>query len=157
MKRSSKDHLLLSNATFDLLDKENSKVVLTGISNNNGIINWKDTENNSVKVIPDGEYYLVETSAPVGYLLGDKWEITITNGFPSRLIGNQGSASNLDKVTIDGIIFYQQDDILTLYYDDQKLPNLPLTGGSGIYWYILSGFLLVLTGGSLIIYKKINS
>ena len=63
----------------------------------------------------------------------------------------------LDKVTIDGVTFYQQDGILTLYYDNQKIPNLPFTGGTGIYWYILSGFLLVLIGGSVVIYKKINS
>ena len=44
-------------------------------------------------------------------------------------------------------------DILVFQYENTALYDLPEAGGSGIYWYMLGGVLLMMAG-SLLVYKK---
>ena len=39
------------------------------------------------------------------------------------------------------------------YFEDDVLYELPSTGGAGIYWYTISGTLLMIAG-MLVLYKK---
>ena len=43
--------------------------------------------------------------------------------------------------------------ILTYYFENQVVYSLPSAGGPGIYWYTLSGTLLM-AGAALIVYRQ---
>ena len=83
-----------------------------------------------------------ETKAPTGYSLSNTvWEIEFVNGIPN-ISRNQ---NNIDKDKTDGKIVF--------YIGNTALYALPDAGGSGIYWYMFSGILLM-AGTALITYKK---
>ena len=128
-------------------------VVYAGTSGKNGVISWTLNGNSYTDVFPDGEYILEETKAPVGFSLGESWTITITNGIPSNVVGTKGVGDNTNITQIDGVTFYKQNNVLTLYYDNTSLYELPSTGGPGIYLYMLGGVLLLMAG-ALMVYNE---
>ena len=139
VKRSSsstEDNLIpLKDAEFTLQGPDNE--TYTGTSDENGTVTWKQGGKEFTGAFPDGEYKLTETKAPAGYELGNSITFTIKEGIPENL-GTDNS----------GIV---KDGILTFYYDNTALYTLPGSGGSGIYWYLCGGMLL-LAVASLIVY-----
>lgn len=139
VKRSSsstEDNLIpLKDAEFTLQGPDNE--TYTGTSDENGTVTWKQGGKEFTGAFPDGEYKLTETKAPAGYELGNSITFTIKEGIPESL-GTDNA----------GIV---KDGILTFYYDNTALYTLPGSGGSGIYWYLFGGMLL-LAAASLIVY-----
>ena len=141
VKRSSsstEDNLIpLKDAEFTLQGPDNE--TYTGTSDENGTVTWEQDGKDFTGAFPDGDYKLTETKAPAGYELGNSITFTIKEGIPENL-GTDNA----------GIV---KDGILTFYYDNTALYTLPGSGGSGIYWYLCGGMLL-LAVASLIVYKN---
>ena len=118
-----------------------------GKSNDDGILEWFTDESCTEKLegtIPIGTYTLTEETAPTGYSKTDKtWTVEIGSGVSITENGTPGSTLQGESV----------GDILTFTISNDALFSLPSAGGSGIYWYILGGVLLMMAG-SLLVYKK---
>ncbi len=155
VKRKSDENTPLPNAEFELTLSSDG-TTYSGESGSDGVIAWKDSSGEDyTEPIPDGTYTLEETKAPTGYILGGTWTITITDGIPTAVnpAGNLGTAEGGTTVENGSVTFYNQNGILTLYYDNEVRYNLPSAGGPGIYWYTLSGTLLM-AGAALIVYRQ---
>ena len=88
-------------------------------------------------------------TAPTGYSKNTaSWEITFTNGIPTSIISSDKSEGNKGAITPANV-----SNVDTYYYKNEALFSLPESGGSGIYWYMLGGVLLMMAG-SLLVYKK---
>ena len=162
IKRSASNHdNYLEGAEFGLYKKNNNSVdrnpSYTGKSNSQGLINvWKDVSNGNAEIksqfIPAGTYILKETKAPNAYQLSDEeWTITITE---------KGNVSVKDKsgATINEIVNLPEIEGLDknsvyFYFDNTILYELPSTGGSGIFLYMVGGVLLMMAA-SLLLYKN---
>ena len=117
---------VLSGAEF-MLEKD-GKVISEKISEKDGKIVFKELE--------EGTYILTETKPPKGYTLPrvNTWTIQIScdldkNEYKAEIVGNEnvGSGTQSDPFIITNTPTYE----------------LPSTGGSGIYWYMFSGMLLM--------------
>ena len=129
---SSEDKTLtLEGAEFELKNIDDDNTIYKGVSDANGIVKFTGT-------FPDGFYTLTETAAPTGYALGDPVTFEMKDGVPVNM-------NNETAVIKDGI--------LTFYYANEALYSLPSSGGSGIYWYILGGMLLMMAA-VLMVYKQ---
>jgi LPXTG-motif cell wall-anchored protein len=114
----------------------------TGTSDTNGVV-WDGT------TIADESYVLKETKAPAGYALNSEtWNVVVTNGIP--VITKSSGEEVKHKVEVD-----TKSNTVTakFYFEDEVLYSLPSTGGRGIYWYLVSGTLLMMAA-VLIIYKN---
>ena len=107
----------------------------TYISDTNGLV--------FDKKLPTGKYYLREIKAPEGYsCLENTVEIQVTE--------TGVTASGSEKVT------YSNDGkVCTITVKNDMLYELPSAGGSGIFWYMISGVLLMMAC-ALILYKNIR-
>ena len=162
VKRNGNDHSqFLEDAVFGLYFKTGDLVasdpVYTGESDARGIIaSWMPKNSSTTinsKDIPVGTYILKEITAPDGYKLSDvEWEIDIAEtsvtirhsaGTDFTTI-NSVSAGDLTKLELEGEYYY---------YDNTMSYDLPEAGGSGIYWYTVSGALLMM-GAALIVYRE---
>ena len=102
-----------------------------------------DIELNNLR---NGEYRLTEVTAPTGYmLLSSPICFTVSNG--TVTLTNEGTVSNMCKLTPDST----NPPVLTI--KNQKLYSLPESGGSGIYWYMIGGMVLMSTA-AWILYKN---
>lgn len=150
IKRSSSEgNPPLGGAEFKL---SNGDGQFKGTSESGGVVQWKDSSGAPVKIIPDGIYTLEEEKAPQGYIKGQSWTIKIENGFPTSINGKQGKGLLESKVMVGNVNFYKQEGILTLYYDNDTLYELPEAGGPGTFGYTIGGVLLLMAG-TLILYK----
>lgn len=150
VKRSSSEgNPILGGAEFKL---SGSTGQFIGTSGADGVVQWKNSNGDSVKIIPDGTYMLEEEKAPQGYVKGQSWTIEIENGFPISIVGTQGEGLPESKVPVGEVNFYKQEGILTLYYDNDTLYELPEAGGPGTFGYTIGGVLLLMAG-TLILYK----
>lgn len=150
VKRSSSEgNPTLGGAEFKLSNVDRQ---FEGTSGSDGVVQWKNSSGDPVKIIPDGTYTLEEEKAPQGYIKGQSWRIKIENGFPSSIVGTQGEGLSESKVTVGEVNFYKQEGILTLYYDNDTLYELPEAGGPGTFGYTIGGVLLLMAG-TLILYK----
>ena len=135
--------LKLENAIFTLT-KEGSEPYYGKSEAETGIIKWYTDENCNTELIgyiPDGEYSFQEIKAPEGYMKSTViWNIYIENGSPESIkIGEQEVSGNM------------VNDILTYYFVNVALYELPSAGGPGIFLYMIGGTLLLMAG-SLMIY-----
>ncbi len=108
----------------------------------------------TVKVQP-GTYILAETKAPAGFALsGETWTIDIAeNGVLQSIKKNDENGNPMDTPMqpeydqTNGIV------MATFYFDNVMFYELPSTGGTGIYWYMFGGVLLM-AAASLITYRN---
>ena len=110
----------------------------------------KSTSTPELPKLAPGAYYLEETKAPVGCsLLGEKiyfrqsqGTITLTDK-DGNILTSTPTMWNLSK----------KDNTFTLTIKNDVVYNLPSTGGSGIYWYMIGGILLMFAA-AWILYKN---
>lgn len=134
---SSEDKtLILEGAEFELKNNDDN-TVYKGVSDKNGIVNWKIGDTEFTDVFLNGTYTLTETAAPTGYMLGKPVTFEMKDGVPVKM-------DDENAVIKDGI--------LTFYYANEAIYSLPSSGSSGIYGYLLGGMLLMMAA-SLIVYK----
>ena len=110
------------------------------------------TGNPELLKLSSGYYKLVETTAPTGYqLLDEEIYFKVQDGYVTLIDGEKGNniADNKTAMweieTISGTI--------TIKIKNDVLYSLPSAGGPGIYWYTLSGTLLM-AGAALIVYRQ---
>ena len=132
----------LAGAEFEL--KQGDHTIATGKSGSNGKITWTlseyaNTNNISLDRL-DGSYTIHETKAPEGYILHETdWTLTFKNGLLTKLDNSdvKGTAEN-------GVV---------INLTNKKVYDLPSTGGSGIYLYMIGGVLLMFAA-AWILYKN---
>lgn len=97
--------------------------------------------------LPSGYYKLVETKAPTGYQLLDKnIYFKVEDGNVALINGNTGMViDNEDMWEIDST-----SGTITIKIQNKVIYDLPEAGGPGVYWYTLSGTLLMI-GAALIV------
>ena len=145
----------LQDATFEL--KQGDTLIATGTSGADGMVTWipEEINSNSDETYNmqnlSGTYVLTETKAPSGYQLlkSASWTLTFdSNGKLTNVAGSDSKfdtyISKADGNATDGIVVTLKNDLLY---------ELPETGGSGTYWYTLSGTLLMM-GAALIVYRE---
>jgi len=114
--------------------------------------NLTSSENGQIDmgILALGKYYLVETSAPAGYiLLSEPVEITVKkDGVTYSQIGNSLSQSK------DGIIHQNETDPYTLIVTNNAGYELPATGGPGPRLFTILGSILVFGAGALLWRKR---
>lgn len=96
--------------------------------------------------LTSGDYRLTEVTAPSGYmLLSSPISFTVSNG--TVRLTDEGTVSNMCELTTDST------NLPVLTIKNQKLYSLPESGGSGIYWYMIGGMVLMSTA-AWILYKN---
>lgn len=125
-----------------------TKSIFNGTSDDNGIIQW----DNRITPLENGTYLLKETKAPDGYSCGGEWRIVIENGLPKTIEGTLGTDDTATPIGGPTFTCYLNDGVVTVYYDNTPLYNLPSAGSSGIFGYMMGGTLLLMAG-TLILYK----
>ena len=157
-RNGNKPEERLSGAEFELYELKEEDVAseasYRGVSDNNGVIdkwvNLKTEESINGKFIK-GEYVLRETKAPEGYSLSTvQWKIKITDtdvivSMYNSSGSNPQAVSEAEKTELNLTGNYY-------YYDNVMLYELPNTGGSGIFWYLISGTAFMMAA-SLILYR----
>lgn len=139
VKKSADDDVVLSGAEFELKNTDNT-LIATGKSGDGGAIEWTSEDNNDLFTL-HGDYTIHETKAPVGYM---KNETDWTLHFDDN-----GLLTQLDNVSVKGTA----KDGVVITLTNQKVYTLPSTGGNGIYWYMISGMVLMSTA-AWILYKN---
>lgn len=160
-KVSSTDNRLpLGGAKF-VLTKDGEEIPsYYGMSLDYGRVVWWKNEQDlgdiskMEKYIPDGIYILKETEAPKGYEKNDvTWTITINDLEFATIIDSNGNTINPydpmeDVPSTRGAV----RENIYLYENTPITYNLPSAGGSGIFWYLISGTAFMMAA-SLILYR----
>lgn len=131
----------LSGAKFDLY-----KVNANGEKTDQAIHSYTSDQHGAISIenLPIGQYVLIETKAPTGYMVSAKpWNIVVENG---RTV----------KVTYNGEDVTLREDNDTIYYQitNAKVYSLPQSGGPGTYGFTISGVAILATALLLFINNK---
>ena len=131
-------HPMLSGAKFELV--KDSKVCYTGESKSDGFVEWyKDGKKVSLSEIEKNTYTLRETSAPAGYSKSEvQWTIAITDTTVTITGANRNT---LTPTQLKNLTTGKTYDAYT--YENTPVYDLPSTGGTGIYLYMIGGMLLM--------------
>lgn len=137
--------LYLKDAWFELKSDSDT---FYGKTDGNGLIKWYEDEGHVTEAKlagVNGTFTLRETKAPLGYQVSkENWTIKLNYGNVESIVSSNGNEIKPEE--IDGCYRY--------YYEDTPIYSLPESGGNGIYWYIVSGVLLLTAAGMLILYKN---
>ncbi len=101
-------------------------------------------------MLSEGNYKLVETKAPDGYMMAQKPELefTVTNGVINGIEkDNNGFVVKYEVVS-------QSNNTPTVTNGNTPGVELPSTGGSGTLAYTLTGLTLILLAGGLLAVSK---
>lgn len=110
----------------------------------------KSTSTPELTKLAPGDYYLEETKAPVGCsLLGEKIYFCQSQG-TITLTDKDGNALTSTPTMWN---LSKKDNTFTLTIKNDVVYNLPSTGGSGIYLYMIGGILLMFAA-AWILYKN---
>lgn len=139
----------LTGAQFTLYtDQTCTQSVEVQITGENGILTFTNLQ--------PGTYYLKETEAPEGYtMLSEVFAVTIdTDGKISvqEIDKNGEIVQNPVRVSLAGEAGSTTSE-QGLIINNCRVYELPESGGPGIYWYTLSGTLLM-AGAVLIVYRQ---
>lgn len=142
IKTGTDTQLLLQGAEFTLKDSEGNTITVETniqgdkyVSDDNGLVLEGE--------IGVGTYTLTEIKAPTGYVILPSG-ITITVD-----INNVTVSGAEDKVTC----VKDSDGVYVITVKNEVVYNLPNSGGSGIYWFLICGMLLMMAA-AWIIYKN---
>ena len=140
----TKEHPKLAGAKFSLTGK-NHKNVYYGLSDNDGLVRWYSDKDCTKSLLfnkwESDTYTFKEIQAPAGYSLNtNTWTI-------QKKVDNPTVISKVEITKADESL--NQD----YYFNNTPLYDLPSTGGSGIYLYMIGGILLMFTA-AWILYKN---
>lgn len=100
-------------------------------------------------LVPGTIYKMEETEAPNAHvLLGEEIYFKAVNG--KVVLCNQ---SGVEITTSSNDMYWMDSNGVVLTIKNNILYDLPSAGGSGIYWYTISGALLMM-GAALIVYRE---
>ena len=140
----TKEHPKLAGAKFSLTGK-NPKNVYYGLSDNDGLVRWySDKDCKKPLLFNDWKtdtYTFEEIQAPAGYSLNtNTWTI---------------KKEVSDPTVISKVVITKADESLNqdYYFTNTPLYDLPSTGGTGIYLYMIGGMLLMFAA-AWILYKS---
>lgn len=142
IEKNNKEHLL-RNAEFALYTANDNYTYEESNLVTNKIKTGSDGRATVNGLVP-GKYVLKETKAPDGYSLSaNVWQVLVKDDQSVEVRLNNNN--NRDKVDTseDGAFFIE----------NIKLYSLPSTGGSGIYWYMIGGMVLM-SAAAWILYKN---
>lgn len=146
VKTSADDNVGLSDAEFEL--KKDNTLYATGTSGEGGAIAWKPVSGDINLYALDGTFKIYETKAPAGYMKNDSgWTVVFENGLLKSLDGVESSTEDGTKIKASAATG------VVIELTNQKVYTLPSTGGNGIYWYMISGMVLMSTA-AWILYKN---
>lgn len=145
---SSDNNLRISDAEFEL---SSTGKTYYGKADKDGKINWYEdvdfNDNSLVTTIAPGTYTLSETKAPVGYSKSnEKWTLVIGRKGVLKSIASSSGEVKKDE-TVDNMT------TVHFYFENTAVYELPSTGGSGIFGYLIGGVLLMMAA-TLILYKN---
>ena len=142
VEKNNKEHLLknakfaLYTANDDYTYKESNLVT--------GDIKTDSDGRATVNELVPGKYVLKETKAPDGYSLSaNVWHVLVND--------DQSVEVKLNVNGVDVDVDKNNDEVF--YIENIKLYSLPSTGGSGIYWYMIGGMVLM-SAAAWILYKN---
>ena len=102
-----------------------------------------------IQYIPDGNYRLEETKAPIGY---QKSDVILDNRIRKFQIESimDGKGQTISQTPF---LTREAENAMYINMKMRFLYDLPSAGGPGIYWITLSGTLLM-AGAALIVYRQ---
>ena len=141
VEKNNKEHLL-KNAEFALYTANDNYTYEESNLVTNKIKTGSDGRATVNGLVP-GKYVLKETKAPDGYSLSaNVWQVLVKDDQSVEVRLNNNNRDKVDT-SEDGAFFIE----------NIKLYSLPSTGGSGIYWYMIGGMVLMSTA-AWILYKN---
>lgn len=141
---SDNPYIYLEGAKFKLTSTTDSSVAYYGKSNKDGLLIWYNdetcTDKEQVSTLPKGTYTMEEKTAPVGYVRSaETWEVKIMRNGTLKSITSKNGTSSIK--TVSGKV--DDKDVVYYLYQNEALYELPSTGGTGIYLYMIGGMLLM--------------
>lgn len=141
IEKNNKEHLL-RNAEFALYTANDNYTYEESNLVTNKIKTGSDGRATVNGLVP-GKYVLKETKAPDGYSLSaNVWQVLVKDDQSVEVRLNNNNRDKVDT-SEDGAFFIE----------NIKLYSLPSTGGSGIYWYMIGGMVLM-SAAAWILYKN---
>ena len=133
----------LAGAKFSLYDSTGTTLIGTGTSNAAGLVMFKKTNGDDVKLAP-GSYIIRETEAPTGYnRYAEDIPVTVNPTYTSTFT----DGSYVSNTATDGI--YSAGDVIN------SKTVLPATGGAGELWiYINAGIVALAAAGAFVISRR---
>ena len=100
-----------------------------------------------IKTMVPGEYELKETKAPAGYVLSsNSWKLTLD--YQTIKVVDTSTGETVAAVPADDGKMYEYT------FNNDVVYELPSTGGTGIFGYMISGTLLMMAGILILYIRK---
>lgn len=140
----------IAGATFELVSGVKGETEVTWNEDTKKSIAVDDTKNSVVELteLKSGYYMLKEIQAPVGYSLLNEDIYFVVNAADKTVHLTDVNGNILDEQ--EQAFFRMSDNKIQVM--NEALYDLPSAGGSGIFWYLISGTAFMMAA-SLILYR----